>query len=70
MALTEENKRGISSNIQTAMMATLQCLEWCEKKKSPEAALTRQTAVQTIVLIAIAQMLLETVEVSKIIQPS
>lgn len=69
MALSKEAKMGISNNLGTALNATLGCLQWCEKKTSPEAALTKQTAVLTIALISIGQILLETAEESRVILP-
>jgi hypothetical protein len=65
--MTKETKAGLAANLNTAMAQTLDNLQWLEVRKSPEAMLSKQTAIQTIVLVVIAQVLLETTEESNII---
>ena len=65
--MTKETKAGLTVNLNTAMAQTIENLQWLEARKSPEAMLSKQTAIQTVVLVVIAQVLLETVEESKIV---
>lgn len=73
MSISPQTKAGISGNIDLALRQTIEIMQKVDPhntKSNSTDLLTKQTAVQTVVLAAIAQLLLANIEETRIVQPN
>lgn len=72
MSISSQTKAGISGNIELALRQTVEIMQKVDPhntKSNSTDLLTKQTAVQTVVLAAIAQLLLAQIEETVILSP-
>lgn len=72
MSISPQAKAGISGNIDLALRQTIEIMQKVDPhntKSSSTDLLVKQTAVQTVVLAAIAQLLLANIEETVIVSP-
>lgn len=72
MSISPQTKAGIAGNIDLALRQTIEIMQKIDPHNTKSNAtdlLTKQTAVQTVVLAAIAQLLLANMEETMIVSP-